>query len=524
MPSRVRRRVRAAAPAAARAAAPPSVRALVRVAVRALVPAFGRVLAAALGLVLPAAAARADVPSLYLVQNSGWMEPFFVDPASPFKPLLAALVDASQTGRTIIADFSQDGQVPGRRSPAVDYDGPFAPGPVRAAIDALALAVRPGGRLADADFDGALVRSLDTVLAGRPGIVWIATNNKNSPNNSAEINRNTRGFAELVRGSDALPFVAAYPVRMPVTGRQYTERGLILYAIAYGEEAAVALSRIVDSAPMRALFTDPPFRLKHLEQAPLAFSATGADAPAAASTPPGGGIVLQGVPSGGATVRVAGTLRSEYYPQTIVAADVALAWSALDGVADPQSLADSVEPRSIRGLASGAGQGVTLVLRTPAVPRPPGLAGLFARTGVLHGTLRLRLDNLSMALGEDFVAKMGDIAALDQLPDVFADYRTVGAATAMLPVTLAVRFSPWPLVAALAAAALVLLALAAVLLLLARARQYSVAVDGRSRPFALRPMQSRTVALPDGRALVVTGRLFGPHRRVVLDRSRKPPR
>lgn len=520
MPSRLRRRVRAAPLAAAFVPA----RVPVRAPALARAPAFARALAVALGLVLPAAA-RAEVPSLYLVQNSGWMEPFFVDRASPFKPLLAALVDASHTGRTIIADFSQDGQVPGRRSPQVDYDGPFAPGPVHAAIDALALAVRPGGRLADADFDGALVRALDTVLAGKPGIVWIVTNNKNSPNNSAEINRNTRGFAELVRSSDALPFVAAYPVRMPVTGRQYTERGLILYAIAYGEEAAAALSRIVDAAPMRALFTDPPFRLKHLEQAPLVFSVTGADAPVAASTLPGGGILLQGVPAGGdATVRVAGTLRSEYYPQTIVAADVALAWSALDGVADPQALAASVEPRAIRGLASGAGQGVTLLLHTPAVPRPPGLAGLFAEFRVLHGTLSLRLENLSMALGEDFTAKMGDIAALDQLPDVFADYQKVSAATAVLPVTLAVHFSPWPLVAALVAAALVLLALAATLLLLARARQYGVPVDGRSRSFTLRPMQSQTVALPNDRALVVTGRLFGPHRHAVLDRSRKPSR
>ena len=519
MPSHARRRACPAAPASA------FVPGFMTAFAPALARAFAATLAIAAALVLPAAAARAEVPSLYLVQNSGWMEPFFADRASPFKPLLSALVDASHTGRTIIADFSQDGQVPGRRSPQVDYDGPFAPAPVHAAIDALALAVRPGGRLADADFDGALVRSLDTVLAGKPGIVWIVTNNKNSPNNSAEIDRNTRGFAELVRSSDALPFVAAYPVRMPVTGRQYTERGLIIYAIAYGDEAAAVLSRTVDAAPMRALFTDPPFRLKHLEQAPLAFTVTGADAPVAASILPDGGILLRGVPSGGdATVRVAGTLRSEYYPQTIVAADVALAWSALDGVADPRTLAAAVEPQSIRHLASDAGQDVTLALHTPAVPRPPGLAGLFAQTRVLRGTLSLRLDNLSMALGEDFAAKMGDIAALDQLPDVFADYQKVTAATAVLPVTLAVHFSPLPLIAALAAAALTLLALAAALLVLARARQYSVPMDGRSRSFALRPMQSRTVALADGRALVVTGRLFGPHRHAVLDRPRKPPR
>ena len=107
---------------------------------------------------------------------------------------------------------------------------------------------RGGTRLADADFNGALVRSLDEVLDGKPGIVWVLTNNKNSRNNSPEIDRNTRDFAELIRSSPFLPFVAAYPVRMPVTGRLFTERGLIIYAIAYGDAAGAALSRIVDSA------------------------------------------------------------------------------------------------------------------------------------------------------------------------------------------------------------------------------------------------------------------------------------
>ncbi len=483
--------------------------------------------AAALLAVLLAGAARAEVPSLYLVQTSGWMEPFFTDRASPFKPLLRSLVEASHTGQTIIADFNQDGQVPGRRSPAVAYDGPYAAGPVQAAVDGLALAVRPGGRLADADFDGALVRSLDGILGGRSGIIWVVTNNKNSRSNSPEINRNTRGFAELVRSSPYLPFVAAYPVRMPVTGRQYTERGLIIYAIAYGDDAAAALQTVVDSAPMRALFTDPPFRLKHLDQAPLVFSVTGASTGAGgASSLPGGGILIQGVPPGGeGVVRVTGALRSDYYPQTLVSADVSLAWAALDGVADPAGLQAEVEPRTLARLASGAQQGsITMALHTPAVARPPGLAGLFAATKVLNGTLQLRLTNLSMALGDDFTAKMGEIAALDQLPDVFADYQKVTAATAVIPVTLVVQFSALPLVAALALAALAAAAAVAALILATRARRYAVTVEGSSRPFTLRPLQSQTVKLPNNRSLVVTGRLFGPHRSRVVDSTTRSKR
>ena len=483
----------------------------------------GWVLAVPFAIALLAPAARAAVPSLYLVQTSGWMEPFFTDRASPFKPLLQALIDASHTGRTLVADFNQDGQVPGHRSPEVLYDGPFAPGPVNAAVGALALAVRPGGRLADADFDGALARALDTILDGKPGIVWVVTNNKNSRNNSPEIDRNTRGFAEMIRSSPYLPYVVAYPVRMPVTGRQYTERGLIIYAIAYGEDAAAELAQVVDSPPMRALFTDPPFKLKHLDEAPLVFRPDTQDG---ASSLPGGGLLIQGVPPDGqGTVRVTGALRSEYYPQTIVSADVSLAWAALDGVADPAALPAAVEPPVLSGLASGAQQGgITLVLHTPVVERPPGLAGLFAQSRLLNGRLQLRLANLQMALGADFRAKMGEIAGLDQLPDVFADYQRVTAATAAIPVTLVMQFSPVPLIGALALAALVAAAVVGALVLATRPRRYDVLVEGRKRPFLLRPMQSQTVALADGSRLVVTGRLLGPHQSRVLKTGGKATR
>ena len=468
-------------------------------------------------LVMAAGAARAAVPSLYLVQNSGWMEPFFTDSRSPFKPLLRALVDASQTGQTIIATFNQDGQVPGHRSPEVAFDAPYAPGPVQSAIDGLALAMRPGNHLADADFNGALVRSLNEILDGRPGIIWVLTNNKNSRNNSPEIDRNTRDFAELVRSSPYLPFVAAYPVRMPVTGRLYTERGLIIYAIAYGEEAAAALRRIVDAAPMRALFTDPPVRLKHLDQAPLVFTPTHADSGMAAQ--PGGGVRLSGVPAVGGVVRVTGSLRSDYYPETIVGADVSLDWSALDGVADPASLPAQVEPQTLTRLAAGGQQSVTLVLHVPAVHRPGGLAGLFADSATLNGRLQLRLTKMTMALGSDFVAKMGDIAALDQLPDVFADYQRVSTATAVIPVTLAVQFSPLPLILALCALGAVVIGLPLLALLTLRPRRYSVQVDGRRQVFLLRPFQSRTVALRNGQRLVVSGRVFGPARQRVLGKA-----
>ncbi|MBE7211564.1 MAG: hypothetical protein INR65_11145, partial [Gluconacetobacter diazotrophicus] len=53
---------------------------------------------AAMGNGTAAAADRCALPSgsapasVYLIQDSGWMEPFYDDPRSPFRPLLDALV------------------------------------------------------------------------------------------------------------------------------------------------------------------------------------------------------------------------------------------------------------------------------------------------------------------------------------------------------------------------------------------------------------------------------------------------
>lgn len=467
---------------------------------------------------------NAAVPSLYLVQNSGWMEPFFADPASPLKPLLKLLVDASSTGRTIVGSFNQDGQVPGSHSPEVVLDSVYDAAATGAVIDRLTLAQRPGGRLADADFEGALTRSIDTVLGNRSGIIWILTNNKNSRNNDPRIDANTRQFAEMIRGSDYLPFAVAYPVRMPVTGRRFTERGLIIYALAYGEEAAKELEAVVARPAMRSLFTDPPFKLKHLDQATLTFTAIGGQAPLDTSSGPGGVLIIRGVPArGGGPMRITGSFRSDYYPQTIVSADISLAWKMLDGVQQPEVLGASVEPPTLSKLQSGGQErNVTLALSMPEVARPPGLDGLFAQSKTLNGVLELRLSRLSLALGDDFLAKMNDISALDQLPDVFSDYQRVTQATALLPVVMVVQFSPLPLIAAVGAAMLLLLLLIVGVLLLVRARRYLIPIDGRNRPFVLRPFQSTTAVLANNRTLRVTGRLFGRHATRMTEPARKP--
>ncbi|MBE7248659.1 MAG: hypothetical protein INR63_27250, partial [Actinomycetospora chiangmaiensis] len=92
-------------------------------------------------LVLPGWSARGEAPArhLFLIQDSGWMEPFLTAGGSQFRPLVEALIAAAgaQADAVVIAAFDQDGQVPGRTSPRILYAGPYRADRARAAVAAI---------------------------------------------------------------------------------------------------------------------------------------------------------------------------------------------------------------------------------------------------------------------------------------------------------------------------------------------------------------------------------------------------
>ena len=473
--------------------------------------------------------AWAQVSSVYLIQNSGWMEPFYVDPAVQFRPLLNALVAASNAGgEVVIADFNQDGQLPDRHSPHVIYRGPDDAARIAGAIATLDLPVQPNGHLTDADFDGALVRGINTILDAHPGIIWLVTNNRNSPSNSQRVDENTRDFARRLGSSPALPVIVSYPVRLPAQGQLYSATGLIVYGIAYGQQAATELRRLTRAPGLTRLFSDPAVQLKPLDQAPLVFTPQASDTPGlAVSRLADGSLRIDGVPGNRAsTVEITGTLRSDYYPHVIDQARVSLRWDSLDHVPGQPALpllAGTIEPPVLQRVAPrDVLQDVRLRLDVPRIERTPGIAGWFQKDVTLHGTVAIELSDLSLSLQDGFAAKMAQIAALDQLPAVFFDNKTVTAASALLPVTLVVRFSAVPLILALLSLS-ALLALAALLLVLLRLeREHTISLAGQVRRMRLRAFQTRLVTLPGNRVFAVRGRLLG--KPAVAERPPAAPR
>ena len=67
--------------------------------------------------------------------------------------------------------------------------------------------------------------------------MWIVTNNKNSPDNSADVRANTRRFYAELSGDPRVTRIVGFLVRMPAQGRVFAERGLVVYAVAVGEDA-----------------------------------------------------------------------------------------------------------------------------------------------------------------------------------------------------------------------------------------------------------------------------------------------
>ncbi|MCX8518989.1 MAG: hypothetical protein ORN21_02485, partial [Methylophilaceae bacterium] len=87
--------------------------------------------------------AGADVPQVLLVQNSGWMLPFYDDPNSKFKDIVVELSSKlSLYGKEqIVASFNQS--IENNQSPVMHYKG-ADPAKIREAVQSIQAIKKPG--------------------------------------------------------------------------------------------------------------------------------------------------------------------------------------------------------------------------------------------------------------------------------------------------------------------------------------------------------------------------------------------
>lgn len=482
--------------------------------------------AAIMALSSPSVARAAAVRQVYLLQNSGWMEPYYLDPRSQFMDLARILIEATQlVGVDItVATFNQDGQVPGERSPRVLYEGAYSPEAVARQLARVTLPRRPNGRYADADFLGALQGTIADLLHQGEGIIWMLSNNKNSPNNSQDVDGNTRGFYDLLRSSPFVTRIVAFPLRMQVSGPNFSENGFIVYGIAYGEAAARALDVITgQDTPLRGVFTDPPIFLKPTDPQVLELRIERQEVAGGGDIEMRQGIVVvDGLDaSRDNALSFVGTVANIAYPKKIVSARLAVSWAGQgDG---PASAGVQAEPPVIENVAAGAySVPLRFTLAVPPQPRPPGLAGLLATETVIDGTLSIALSDLSFDLDDAFIAKASAVfgGAMmgegqrsfveKQLPAIFFGFRDVHEQVTTIPIRMVLRYPAWPLYAALAGGGLAAALAAGVPFTLLRPRTYVVNVGGEPQRIRLRPSQQLEVSNSAGQRALARGRLFGP--------------
>jgi hypothetical protein len=462
--------------------------------IRALVRAIA--LATLLCAGLPALA----VPQVFLVQNSGWMEPFYSDPQSQFKPLVTALVStvAAPGDPVVLASFNQ--ALPGAPSPKALLSMKAEPKALRQAVGAalaqLDMARKPGsGALADTDLGEAVNAAITTALAGKPGVVWLVTNNRNSPNNDQATARRNREFYELIHEGAAIEKALAFPLKMPVQGAHYRASGLMVYAFGVGALGARELDRMLATGRLQKVITEPPARLKPLDRDTVRLVPRRVeDAPGVAFSMGQGGLLRADVDSDARTptARIRWNLENTIYPYTIAGAALA-ARSTLGGENRPIALAST----EVRSLAPGKPEPLASTMQLPVAQMPPNWSMAALKSAgsayVLPGKIELHLAGQQLELSQAFRARMEALFPGDPLPDIFTPPRDIKASTAVLPIEVRVHYPLTPLLLLGGAGVLALGAAAAGAYAFARPRRVQVTVEDELRTLQARAGTSQPI-------------------------------
>jgi len=404
-------------------------------------------------LLLCGGAAAWATPHVFLVQNSGWMEPFYSDPQSPFKPLVTelALAVAQPGDALVLAAFNQSQpNAPSPRALVSATVGKGTRATVTSALAGLDTARKAGGALADTDLGEAVSAAMTQALGGKDGIVWLVTNNRNSPNNDQATSLRNREFYQLIHSGAKIRTALAFPLRMPVKGAHYTANGLMVYAFAIGEGGARALDGLLASGAVRRIITEPPARLKPLDRATVRLVPRKVEnAPGVTFAMAQNGVLRADVaPDATApNAKIGWQLENTMYPYTIVSASLS-ARSTLGG----EQRAVTLASHRIDALAPGKAQplGSTLQLPVAQLPGKWSMAALKSAGSayVLPGTIALHLADQKLALSTGFRERMAELFPGDPLPEIFTPPAQVQASTALLPIEVRVHYGSGPLLAA----------------------------------------------------------------------------
>ena len=453
-------------------------------------------------LLLCAAPAKA-VQQAFLVQNSGWMEPFYTDPASQFKPLVVAVANAAAGpgDQVHVLAFSQASGT--NMSPRLLGTG-TGPRTVAGSLQSLGIARKTGNVLADTDFREAVTKVIGETFQSRPGIIWIFTNNKNSPGNDPATAARNRDFYQLLHLEPSITRTVVFPLRMPVQGKLFTAKGLMVYGLAYGKEAGEELNRMVAEGRLSKVLTRPPARLKPVDQegvrivpeavlnTPNMVASLGSDKRTLVLDVAADKLVPE--------VRLKASLQNLFYPYLIANGEVEGRLHTAAG-----STALTVTPAAVADLAPGASQAIEVRFMLPLTEVPSAWSSqaiaAMGKQVLMPMSVSLGLRDQRLALPDSFRAEMDELFPGDPLSEVFVPPTSVRSSNANVPLLVRVQYPLTPVLTIVAAVLALLAALAAFALLAAKSTRYPIVVNGVRRHVVLKPFKSLSIQTDDGEAV-----------------------
>ena len=445
-------------------------------------------------LLCPAHAA--GVSQAFLVQNSGWMEPFYSDPKSSLKPLVAAVADAVTTPEDPVSLLAFSQSSADNLSPRMLGQGTGA-GSLSQWLAPLGVARKgTGAALADTDFQEAITKTITGPLRSTSGIVWIFTNNRNSPGNDQATAARNRDFYRLLHMEPSIAKTLVFPLKMPVKGKQYEAQGLMVYALAYGEPASKALDGILRSGRLSKVLTRPPARLKPLDadavrivpesvkNNPEIQASIGADQRTLVLDVDAGKLAP--------TVTLKAALQNLFYPYVIRHAKVN---AGLD--ARGRTLQVQVTPSDVEALQPGEHKAVDVQFQLPLESVPsawsPQAIAAMGKKVLIPMTVTLGLAEQQLVLADQFKAELANLFPGDPISEIFAVPANVLTSEARVPVLLRVQYPLLPVIVTLGAVLAIVGALAGLALISGRSRRYAIVVDGMRRNIVLKPFSSLKV-------------------------------
>lgn len=446
-----------------------------------------------------------SVSHVFLVQNSGWMLPFYDDPNSRFKDLVVELsnrVSKYGSPEQIFASFNQS--MGENKSPLLVYQGSDK-AQLLAAVQSIQLARKPGRQsYADTDFKEAIVGAIRQFSPGKPCLLWIITNNKNSPNNSAETIAENKEFYNFLQETGEIKRIVAFPHPMNVQShsrKDYRANGLMIYTLAYGEAADQVLQQMLAA---NAPFGKQPARLKPLNAEALTFVPKGVTNKSvdARLAPDRKTLLLTfSADNKPEVAELIGQFRNDFYPYDIQSAEINIHTEGFKAAGKANITAELSTTKVSNIPAGGLSPDINVKIKVPAIPSPWDPDVLFGNGYTSRGVILFQLADQKLAISNDFAKSMSDLFPRDPLPDLFVPGESAKKSVTRQAFIIRVNYPGWPLFV-LATLGLILAGgIFGGLMIMRREKIFRVSVDGAQKSYGLKPFSE--VVIKDQQAMRV---------------------